>query len=412
MARLGYAVAALVASVIAARYLGAVEFGKLSFAQSLLMLCTPLVGLGLQSVAVTELVKNKSATLLGTVFRLQFLAASIALVVLLTWLGRSASSPVISIWICIPVILGLLAAPFETVEYKFQADGQPERGAWVRLWARLGLLVIQILIVGLDGSVYWFAASILMERVIQAACYSQQAMKANCWTPLWHFNPAEIGPLLKQSWPLLLSGLSVIGFNKMGEIIIGLLMLPTDVAQFSVASRISEAQSILPQALVIVLYPELVKKYGGVDYANALIKTLSIILYVTAVSALIIYALAPYLIVYVYGAQYCKAIIPLQVLCWNSILIGSGLLRGRLFVLENVTYYSLIQTVLACFLGLVLNCIMIPTWGIIGAALATTLSRLFLSYGTIILFPSQWGYLKFFHNAIMYPFVLVVRKCL
>jgi O-antigen/teichoic acid export membrane protein len=409
MARMGYAVAVLFSSTLAARFLGVEDFGRLSLAQTLLTVLSPLVFFGLQPIVSTALVTKPDSLLVWTAIRFQVSVAFILVLgvaVAMLYLGGIFGLP---FWLVMVVLLGLFTLPFDMIEGFFLAKECPEREAYSRLGARICLVGCQLGVGFGGGGLALFALLVLFEKIIQAGLHLWQGMKVGFRIEPSAYDADLLKRVLRRSWPLLLSSLSIVAFSRLGELALGILMSPAAVAQFAVASRLAEALAMLPTALVAVLVPWLVRSHDKEGFFDVLDRVLSIVIYLSAASAIGLYLLAPYIVKILFGEGFEDAVTPLRLLVWNVILIGSGLVRGRFQVLENDTVHVLVQTSLGFALGVILNCFLIPSHGILGAAIAVLGARVFLSYGTTLIFPSQWTFLMSFHRAIVLPAVLTLR---
>lgn len=84
----------------------------------------------------------------------------------------------------------------------------------------------------------------------------------------------------------------------------------------------------------------------------------------------------------VFGTEYLPAVLPMQILSFN-IFIGSTLaFFGTILNAKEKPEYTAAVNTVSMFLNVILNYLMIPEFGVIGAAMATVISRYF-SYITL-----------------------------
>ena len=92
------------------------------------------------------------------------------------------------------------------------------------------------------------------------------------------------------------------------------------------------------------------------------------------------------MITLLYGNVYAGAYEALIFNVWNGIFISQALARGIWLVSENLQKYRLYNNIFAVSLNVVANLVLIPKYGISGAAVATLLTQ---GLGTWV-FPFVW----------------------
>lgn len=90
--------------------------------------------------------------------------------------------------------------------------------------------------------------------------------------------------------------------------------------------------------------------------------------------------LSDWIIVLLYGAPYAEAADVLKIHVWSGIFVFMGYVFHKYLIAENWTTLAFLRTFYGAILNLVLNFILIPKIGILGAALATLLSQLMSNY--------------------------------
>ena len=189
-----------------------------------------------------------------------------------------------------------------------------------------------------------------------------------------------------------LSEISLFGFyvvlaNSIGMIntqvdslMIGHFMSETDVGYYAVAVLFMQAITLLPQAVQRVTNPSIARYYGIKNYGNirSLIKeTMLKISLITIVIALFLAIFGKLLIEIIFTIEFLPAYVPLLIL-----LIGYSIYAAFVSVGSGLSSIGKIQIVfrisLVCaILNTLLNIILIPRFGLIGAASATSISLIF-----------------------------------
>jgi O-antigen/teichoic acid export membrane protein len=105
--------------------------------------------------------------------------------------------------------------------------------------------------------------------------------------------------------------------------------------------------------------------------------------------ALPITFLANDIIKLLFGTQYQETAGVLQIYVWAGIFVFLGVASGQYLIVENYTKISFLRTFTGAIINIILNIILIPKYGINGAAIATIISY-FISTFFIVLMPKTY----------------------
>ena len=87
-----------------------------------------------------------------------------------------------------------------------------------------------------------------------------------------------------------------------------------------------------------------------------------------------------------YGKEYAQAASVLSIHIWSGVFVFLGVASSNYLIAENLTKISFFRTILGAVSNVILNIILIPLYGIIGAAYATLISYAVSGYFSNILF--------------------------
>ena len=172
--------------------------------------------------------------------------------------------------------------------------------------------------------------------------------------------------------------------------LVAYFLAPAEVAFYSIAARLAEHLLWFPQALGMALFPRL----AGSDVEAAHRLTAAAVrqtLVASAVPALILAALAPYLVTTWYGADYAPAVAPLRWVCVGIVMMSLYVLLTRNFTSRNRQGVNIFAAYLALGGNLALNVVMIPRFGIEGAAMATACSYSAATLVLLVMFLRESG---------------------
>ena len=191
--------------------------------------------------------------------------------------------------------------------------------------------------------------------------------------------------LLRQCWPLILSGLAAQIYLKIDQIMLGLIISDSAVGIYSVAVRFSEVWYFIPNIFVSSAFAVLLS-YKSRDESMYYFKMQKLLdyLFLFALSiAILIMIIANPLIYFLYGQEYISAAPVLTVHIWASLFVFMRALLSKWLIAEELTFFSLVTHLTGAIVNISLNLVLIPKFGIMGAAIATLISYAFASYGAL-----------------------------
>lgn len=179
--------------------------------------------------------------------------------------------------------------------------------------------------------------------------------------------------LIKETFPLVLSGVAVILYQKIDQLMIKHIMGYDALGLYSANLTVVTMFSILP-----MMYAQVASKSIHVDGSD-----FNILRYVRAVSyiglslSLLIFVFGDSVVYYGFGLRY-----QIDSGIWYSLalipfLISTGAAATQVLIAKNRQSYVWIKSFIALGVNMVLNYFMIPIYGMEGAAVATVVSLLF-----------------------------------
>lgn len=361
-----------------ARYLGPQDFGLWNYAIAFSSLFAVLSGLGLDAIVVRELVKNpnKKNSLLGTAFVLKFIAALITLLLalLLASLARDESQV---IWLVGLSSFGFVFQSINVIDFYFQSRVTSKYTVFATNLAFLIITVIKVILVLNSAQLIFFAWAALGEAVL-SAFFLLVAYKANFNSfSEWIFDLGLAKKLLNDGWPLIFSGLAVMIYMKIDQIMIGQMLGDRAVGVYTSATRLSEVWYFIPMSIVASAFPSLIesKKYNNKLYLDKFKKLYHFMVIVSLLISIPMTFLSDFLILGLYGSSYSDAGGVLSIHIWTSVFVFLGVASGKWFVIENKQMLSFQRAAAGAFTNVFLNILFIPKFGIIGAAYATLISQ-------------------------------------
>ena len=370
----------LLVGVWIARYLGPEQFGLMNYALAFVALFAAVANLGLNSIVVRDLVQDpaNANTSMGTSFVLSVLGGFSAFC--LSLLAINYARPDDELAKVIVVLLSLLMVfkATDVVRYWFESQVQSKYVVWMENGTFLVFAAIKIGLIIAEAPLMAFIWALFAESLLVSTgliiVYALQGGQLRAWRA--RINRAK--NLIKDSWPLILSGLAIMVYMRIDQIMLGQMLGDESVGIYSAAVKISEVWYFIPMTIVASVFPSIieVKKQGEARYYQRLQKLSGLMLLLALAGAIPMTFLSDWIIGLLFGNAYQLAGSVLAIHIWSGLFVFLGLASGKWFIIEGLQKYYFYRTISGAFVNVGLNLFMIPKFGIIGAAWATVVAQL------------------------------------
>lgn len=391
-----------------ARYLSAAGFGILSFALAFTGIFAVVGDLGLQPLTTREVARDKSLApkYLANVTLMKVILAAvtfglIALTINLMGYPEETIRVVylLGLYVVFMTFIQMFYAFFQAFErMEFQAIGQMLNAAL--------LLGGVILALKFGFSVVGFASLYVIASVITLG-YSFAVMKLRFSNPasasaakVMKFDWSFWKPTIKEALPFGLSTIFITVFYWISSVMLSAMKGDAVVGWYNAAYRLVLVLLFIPTAWSNAIFPVMSKLY--VTSRDSLrfsfersFKYLTILAIPIGVGTTL---LAQRFILLIFGAEYTNSIVALQILVWSSVFIFMSNSFGNLFNSLNRQIIGTKIVGICCAVNIVLNLILIPRYGLIGASVATLFTE-FLSLALGLIWGRRIGYGLFNRNS-------------
>lgn len=366
----------LFVSVYVARYLGPERFGILSYAQSLAGLFASMALFGIEGVVVRELIRSPDcqAELLGTAAILR-LTGALTGILLLAGTSLLLNNTLEETILVLIIGCGFVVQTLNVIEFYFQSIAMPRYIVEGRLIQLTASSVIKVALVLMAAPLLAFAVMAVVDAILLAtalvAFYKHKGTLVR-----WRLRYETAVDLLRNSWPLVISGVAVSVYMKIDQVMIKELLGVEDVGNYAAAIRVSEAIYFIPMTLAAAVQPFLMKarQRGRESYTLRLRQFYAGMAVLSLVVAFSISASSGSLISLLYGPLYSKSADILTVHVWGLVAVSLGIASSQHLIIANLQGYAAYRTVLGLAVNVALNLVFIPTYGAVGAAWATVVS--------------------------------------
>ncbi len=372
-------ISAVFVTVYVARYIGPESFGVLSYALAIVSVFMALSRLGMDSILVRELSKNRDNTpvILGTAFWLMFVFAIVSYVVLWFITQLVEDDPEIRLYIWI-IASGIISQVFFVVDYSFQSQVQAKYSSIAKSVA-LGISsLFKVYLVYLEVDLLILTIAFALDFALIALFLLITHGLKQQPNFFIRFDKSYVKPLLKSSWPMVLSALAIVLYMRVDQIMIKSMLGVYDLGLYSAATRIYEGWIMIFSIISASLLPVLVKLKASTpeQYEKKLSQMFSFMFWSAAVGAIFSTLFGYEIIFLAFGAEFVepKTVFVFVIIMWSASFAAIGSLTARYLTVEGMEKKIAFRTFIALVINIILNMLLIPQYGIEGAAISTLIA--------------------------------------
>ena len=394
------------------RYLGPHDYGMLSFAVSFVAFFSVFTTLGLDNILVRNLVRSPSmeSLLLGTGLALRAIGAIFGFMLVVGVLAFTKYDRQTNLLVIV-VASGMLLGPMGIIEPLFQSKVKARFPALSKLWAMVTVSVLRLALIALNATVRQFAWLLVVEKTIFNGALCFYYFKNRTHRLKWQFRLSLAKELLRDSWPLIFSGLVVMVYMRIDQVMIREMLGAEPLGYYAAAVFLAEGWYFLGTAVSSTLLPFIVQSRGKNQriYYARLQQYYQIMVWMALSIAIPVHFQADWLISLLYGPAFSPAAGVLRINIWTGVFVFLGLASTSWLVAENLQFISLIRSIAGALLNILMNLILIPVIGILGAAIATLCSQILASYVAYAFSKTTFNNFIMQTKAFIPPFRLIRR---
>ncbi|MEA5421254.1 flippase [Spirulina sp. CCNP1310] len=374
----------LLVGVWVARYLGPADFGLYNYVLAMVGLFAPLAKLGLDNIMVRDLAQDseQKGEILGTGFVLKAIASSLATILVVAvvfFLKPEEQQTQILVGI---YALGSAFRAMDVVEYWFQSQIASKYVVWTRNAVYLTITLLKVVMIQTGAPLIAFMIILALEQALTGIGLAIAYQRSGEGLQQWRLRGQRAKQLLKDSWPLILSGIVIIIYMRIDQVMLAQMQGAESVGIYSAAVKISELWYFIPISIINSIFPAVVqgKTEGQTVYLRRIQKMFNLMAVISYAVAIPITLLSPWVVNLLYGPNYGAAATVLTIHIWAGVFVSSGVARETWLTTEGLMTLSAVMTALGAAVNVGLNLLLIPNYGGAGAAIATVIAQIIAAY--------------------------------
>ena len=377
--RIVQSILALVISMLTARYLGPSNYGLISYASSVVAFVVPIMQLGLPSILVQEIVNKpkQEGEILGTSIVLSVTSSFACMLGVFAFANVVNTGETTTIIVCALYSTLLFAQAIEIVQYWFQAKLASKYVSITSLVAYAIVSAYKIFLLVTGKSIYWFAVSNALDyAIIGIALLIIYRRLSGCRL---HFSLPLAKSMLAKSRYYIVSNIMITIFAQTDRIMLKLMIDDASAGYYAAAVSCAGMTGFIFGAVIDSMRPMIFesRKTSNGAFEKNVSRLYSIIIYLSFAQSVFMTLFAPLIVRILYGVEYQNTIGVLQVLVWYTTFSYMGSVRNIWILAEDKQRYLWIINLSGALTNVVLNAALIPSIGVVGAAIASLITQVF-----------------------------------
>lgn len=374
-----------------ARYLGKSDFGDLNFSLSIVAITSVLTS-GFGPLIVKEFMhsNDNESTFLSSALLLQFIYGMISfiipcLAVYFFYKFEDYEVYKFIVILSIPNVLkftDIFRSFFESKFLTFEIVA-------IEFIIFLLITVIRIFFIVNEFQNIYFIFLISIESITLSIIWAFKFFRVYKTPISLTINASYLLNLFNLSFPIILSGIGIIIYMRLDIIMIKYFMGSDKVGLYSAALRISEGIYFIPMALLSAINPLLLNFYKDKLQYHLLYKNILILLNFISLSFCLFFSFtSDFFIQILYGKDFFGAGEILVIHIWTTIFVFLGIPLSSYLIFDHNSKILFYKTFIGLCINIILNFVLIPLYGLKGAAYATLITQVLISFVLNLAFKS------------------------
>ena len=361
-------------TLVVSRHLGPALFGVFSFLTTVLVSANCFSSLGLDIWMVREVTKNplKAKFYLSNILGLK-IGASLIAILFIFLIFQATGLPHITLHLLWILSVSLLFNSMSQTLWHY-GDCFKQFIFHSSLWASSNIIksllgvALVLLYQELEPLIWGVVAAEAISLILSFCVIRHQF---GPFVPEFQF--AVWKDILVRSAPIAMGMIFSVLYFRLDIVMLQLMTEEKVVGFYSAAYKLFEVAVILPQSLMLVLFPTLVEEYHAdrSRFRNSCKKALIIYSLIGGSIALVLWGFSHAIINLIYGDKYLPSIGVMDILAWAILLFFINYLLSNVLITSGREKTNSWNLVGATVLNISLNLFWIPRYGAIGAAWAT-----------------------------------------
>ena len=385
-----------VIGILAARYMGPANYGILSYGAAMMVLFSPFCTLSLNDVQIPCMIDEPQDTgkIIGTALVMRLVSTMLSIGVLLLVVAYTKPGDKLILLVTALQALQLIFQCCDAFRLWFQMKLLSKYAAIGSAIGNVVCSIWRIVLLIRGASVEWFALTSAIQMLANYLFILPMFAK------LAHvrigFSTEIMGRLWRRSYQLILAELTVVITNRIGAVLLSYLLGDAALGIYNAALNIAMMWIFVPQAFVDSANPVLLEtnKNNPSQFWPRYQVLFLVIFLISVCAGAGLSVLAPWIVEFLYGADYAGSAPVLRVVAWVGVFTSIGTARNIWTLAKEKQKYVKYFCMVSAVASVALNFILIRLLGVMGAAIAIVLVNVVQSLLSPLLFAESREFVK------------------
>lgn len=363
-------------SICIIRYFGQNGYGKLAFLSTFFLLLTLTYDLWVRPILVREMAQDeaRAPVIAGNGFVINGLMAFCA--VAMFWVMVFCVKPTSEIvmlasFASVNLLISSVTTTLEAIYLVKMRMGFLTLFGFLSKALALASVFFIILLKGTLYLYYLFSIGVSLVLLFYLMRRTDTVLKA-----AFRFDRQLWRTVFKEAWPLGLSAFFIFVYYRLSNILLFNMKGPAAVGVYSVSLRLSESLNVIPAALTCTVLP-LLSRYHNTSREN--FKRLYEFTFKYPVlfiipAAFFVSIFSEQIVTLFFGQKFLASAPCLVILMWSEVFTFLGIVNNAILIASNKQKIDPVFTGVSAAVSVSLNILLLPSYGLIGAAIASLAS--------------------------------------
>lgn len=370
----------LIVGLLTARYLGPSNYGLINYANAYIGFFAALCTLGINNVLVKEFVDHpgEEGKVIGTTLGLRAVSSilcSVTIIVISSILDAGEPTTILIVALS---SVGMVFHIVETFNYWFQSRLESKVTAISTLIAYLVSAAYKIYLLATGKPVTYFALATSLDYLCLGILLYVQYRKHKggklCFS--WQYGKR----LFAKSRHFILSGMMISIYGQTDKLMLKQMISEAEIGYYATAVSLCGMWCFILSAIIDSVYPSIMEAAKAENeelFRRRNVQLYAIVFYISVFVSICFTLLGEVAISILYGEAYLPAAMPLRIITWYTAFSYLGVARNAWVVAKERQKYLFSIYAASALANVILNYMLIPSMGAIGAAVASLVAQVF-----------------------------------
>lgn len=368
----------LIVGVLTARFLGPGNYGLINYGSAYVAFFTALCNLGLNSVIIKDFVDHpdEQGEAIGSALVMRLISSILSAVLIVSVVSIVDKDEPLTIAVVALCSIGSIFHIFETFNFWFQNQYKSKITSIASLCAYVITAGYRIVLLILGKDVRWFAFASSVDYIAVAILLWLAYKRYH--GPKLKFSLRKSKSLLSVSYNYILSSIMVALYGQTDKLMLKQMLDENAVGYYATATAICAMWTFVLQAIIDSVYPSILrlKNENQAAYERKNRQLYAIVFYVSCIVSVGFVILGKPVVYILYGEAYLPSVPVLRMVTWYTAFSYLGVARNAWIVSEGRQKYLKYMYGCAAIMNVLLNLLLIPHMGAVGAALASLITQI------------------------------------